>query len=119
MIYLRVVINSVGPGCQPKRSMSHETSWSLQTVRVARLLLVVLSIVVALGLGESAARIRTRARPDAGHRRLHVLRLDRPWLYGLRPGAEERFGWERQVLYSINEDGFRGPRYARPKPLGR
>ena len=88
-------------------------------IAVFRLLLVVVSVAVALGLGEAAARFRVQGRPDVGLRRLHVLRADRPWLYGLRPGADVRFGWGRTVHYVINQDGFRGPRPARPKPPDR
>ena len=90
-------------------------------VRVFRVLALFLATVVAYGLGEIAARVWYATRPVVGLRGLHVYQPDLPWLYGLRPGAEGRLTapGRSQARYRINEDGFRGPRYARPKPANR
>jgi lysophospholipase L1-like esterase len=79
---------------------------------------VLLGSSLALVIGELAARTLAPRRPVFDLRSLHELRPDRPWLYGLRPGAEGRLSDTGDVLYRINPDGFRGPRHARPKPAG-
>lgn len=79
---------------------------------------VLLSLAAGLGLGEMAARLLAERRPVFELRGLHVFRPDRPWLYGLRPGAEGRISETGAALYRINADGLRGPRVARPKPAG-
>ena len=78
--------------------------------------LVLLGAVVALALGEAGARLLIRSDSASELRGLHEFRRDRSWLYGLRPGAEGRISETGDALYRINPDGFRGPRYARPKP---
>jgi lysophospholipase L1-like esterase len=78
--------------------------------------LLLLGAVVALALAEAAARLLRPSPPGGGLRGLHEFRPDRPWLYGLRPGAEGRVAETGDALYRINADGFRGPRHARPKP---
>ena len=83
-----------------------------------RSILVVSSVLLAAGAGELAARVIDAALPVRELRGLHELRPDRGWVYGLRPGAEGRLPDSGDVPYRINEDGFRGPRHARPKPAG-
>ena len=58
------------------------------------------------------------AQEDGDLRGLHVARPDRPWLYGLRPGADLRLREPREVRYRINADGFRDRIRSRPKPDG-
>jgi hypothetical protein len=81
-----------------------------------RVALVALGLVVGLALGEVAARWLVPSAAVSELRGLHEFRPDRSWLYGLRPGAEGRLSETGDALYRINEDGFRGPRHARPKP---
>ena len=81
-----------------------------------RAALVVLGAVAALALGEAAARLLVPSASVSELRGLHEFRPDRGWLYGLRPGAEGRLSATGEALYRINQDGFRGPRHARPKP---
>jgi len=81
-----------------------------------RAALVVLGAVAALALGEAAVRLLVPSGSVSELRGLHELRLDRGWLYGLRPGAEGRLSSTGDTLYRINQDGFRGPRHARPRP---
>ncbi len=80
--------------------------------------LVVLGAVAALALGEAAARWFVPGSSVSELRSLHEYRPDRGWLYGLRPGAEGRLSAAGDAFYRINQDGFRGPRHARPKPAG-
>ncbi len=83
-----------------------------------RAALVVLGAVAALAIGEAAARLLVPAGSVSELRGLHEFRPDRGWLYGLRPGAEGRISATGDALYRINQDGFRGPRHARPNPAG-
>src|SRR5436309_6324437 len=83
-----------------------------------RLGLVLFGLVVGLGLVEVVLRLTPGHRQVADLRGLHELRPDRPWLYGLRPGAEGRTDETGPIRYAINADGFRDRRYARPKPPG-
>ena len=85
----------------------------LFAVVVPRAALAVLGIVVAVGIVEVALRVLHRGDPTL--RGLHELRPDRPWLYGLRPGAAMTEGG---VQYVVNRDGFRDYDYTRPKPPG-
>jgi lysophospholipase L1-like esterase len=81
----------------------------------ARLVLV----LVGLAAGLAAVELGLRLLPSASSsdvRGLHELRPDRPWLYGMRPGAEMR--GPGGVRYQVNADGFRDRGYARPKPAG-
>ncbi|UCE85476.1 MAG: SGNH/GDSL hydrolase family protein [Deltaproteobacteria bacterium] len=83
----------------------------------SNLLLAICSVAIVL----VAAELLLRARGAGGHRdlrTLHEVQPDRPWLYGLRPGAEARLDVSGDVLYRINADGFRDRVYARPKPAG-
>jgi lysophospholipase L1-like esterase len=76
------------------------------------------SVLFALATAELALRWLASPAPVSDLRGLHELRPDRPWLYGLRPGAEGRIEELGDAVYRINEDGFRGPRHARPRPAG-
>jgi lysophospholipase L1-like esterase len=77
--------------------------------------LAVLSTVAVLVVIEVAARMWPRPTSDLSG--LHVLRPDRPWLFGLRPGGRQPIQ-DLEAEYVINADGFRGPPLVRPKPEG-
>lgn len=83
--------------------------------RGARIALALLGFAAALGLSELVLRAREPRVPH-GLRGLHQVRPDRPWLYGLRPGARATLSASGDVAYAINQDGFRDRRYARPRP---
>ena len=83
-----------------------------------RVALLAVGTIAALGLAEATLRLFLPQPPVLDLRGLHEFRPDRPWLYGLRPGAEGHLSTSG-VSYRINADGFRGPRAARPKPDGR
>ena len=83
-----------------------------------RLALILLGTVVGLGTAEAALRILALVRPAEGLRALHEARPDRPWLFGLRPGAEARIAHTGDVLYTINAAGFRDRPYPTQKPAG-
>ena len=82
------------------------------------------ALAVAIGVAAGAAgvelllRVVDLAREEGDLRGLHVVRPDRPWLYGLRPGADLRLREPRDVRYRINADGFRDRIRSRPKPDG-
>jgi lysophospholipase L1-like esterase len=82
------------------------------------LLLTLAGLAVGLAVAELTLRVSGFVPPGAGLRGLHVVRPDRPWVYGLRPGAELRLDVSGPVEYRINADGFRGPLRARPKAPG-
>jgi lysophospholipase L1-like esterase len=76
-------------------------------------------LLLGLAVGLAAAELVLRQLPRGSARdlrALHELRPDRPWLFGLRPGAE--VDGPGGVHYAVNADGFRDRRYARPKPPG-
>jgi lysophospholipase L1-like esterase len=78
-------------------------------------------VIAGLGTGVMVAELLLHllpAAPVAKLRGLHELRPDRPWVYGLRPGAHGRLPASGDVGYAINADGFRDRRYRRPKPAG-
>jgi len=88
-----------------------------------RVLLLGSSVAVALLLVETGLRMvpgldRPRDGFVADLRGLHVAHADKPWLYGMRPGAQRRSEQAAGVTYIVNEDGFRDHPYARPKPSG-
>jgi lysophospholipase L1-like esterase len=85
---------------------------------IGRVALLCAAVAVALGLGEVTVRVLDLSRPALDLRGLHELRPDRPWLYGLRPGAEGRLRDTGDALYRINADGYRGPRALEPRPPG-
>jgi hypothetical protein len=81
-----------------------------------RAALLAVSLLIALVLCEVGLRLFVPVRSSSELAKLHVLRPDKPWLYGMRPNTvvEGRGG----VRYDINADGFRGARAARPKDAG-
>ena len=84
---------------------------------VGRLALAALSLAIVLGASELA--LRTFSQPTSkGLRGLHEARPDRPWLFGLRPGAIGTVDATGDTLYQINADGFRDQTYTRPKSSG-
>ncbi len=87
-------------------------------VRLARLSLSLLGAFVGLAVGELALRSLAPSSLVMDLRGLHEVRPDRPWLYGLRPGADGVIHETGSVRYRINADGFRDRRYVRPKPSG-
>jgi lysophospholipase L1-like esterase len=86
--------------------------------RFGGLALALASLALALSVAELGLRLFPRTRPSQGLRGLHQVRPDRPWLFGLRPGAEGRLEISGDVLYRVNEDGFRDRLYTRSKPMG-
>lgn len=83
----------------------------------ARGALVVLSLLLCGLAGEVVLRLVGPA-PATDRRGLHEPRPDRPWLYGMRPGAEGKLEFSEEILYRVNASGFRDQDYARPKPDG-
>ncbi len=83
-----------------------------------RLILVLVSVVFSLTLGELLLRSLGPTTQATDRRGLHQPRPDRPWLYGLLPGAEGTLEVSGDVVYRVNADGFRDYLYARPKPKG-
>lgn len=83
-----------------------------------RLGLVLFGLILALLLAEGVLRLLPERHARGALRQIHELRSDRPWLYGLRPGARATLKVSGDLVYEINEDGFRGPRYALDKPPG-
>jgi lysophospholipase L1-like esterase len=78
----------------------------------ARAGLLAVGLLIGLGLAEMLVRVFV-SRPGSELARLHVLRPDRPWLYGMRPNTVVE--GTNGIRYEINADGFRGPRATRPK----
>jgi lysophospholipase L1-like esterase len=72
-------------------------------------------MAVGLAALELPLRAWEMARDAGDLRGLHVTRPDRPWLYGLRPGADLRLTEPREVRYRINSVGFRDREHARRK----
>ena len=84
----------------------------------ASLGLVVLGVVVALVIVEAALRVFPPHRTAEYLRSIHIVRRDRAWLFGLRPGTSVRLPPNGRIEYAINADGFRDFAYARHKPAG-
>jgi hypothetical protein len=80
--------------------------------------LALAALIASLAIAELGLRAFGPSPSAAGLRNLHEARPDRPWLYGLRPGAVGRLEDSGDVLYRINDDGFRDRIYTRPKPPG-
>lgn len=76
--------------------------------RIVAFPLGALAVLVTL---EVVLRAMSVEHEGAGQRALHQLRLDRTWIYGLRPGAEVVLPVTGDVVYRINADGFRDRRY--------
>lgn len=83
-----------------------------------RLGLLALGLLVAGLMSEAVLRALGPPRDVDERRGLHELRPDRPWLYGMRPGASGRLPISGDVPYQVNADGFRDRLRARPKPEG-
>jgi lysophospholipase L1-like esterase len=86
--------------------------------RSATLALALAGVVAALATSELVLRGLARRSPVQGLRDLHEARPDRPWLYGLRPGARGTLPESDDVSYVVNATGFRDRLYERPKPPG-
>lgn len=81
-----------------------------------RLLLLTSGLAIALLLVEGVLRALGPPQGVDERRGLHELRPDRPWLYGLRPGASGHLPISGNIPYTVNADGFRDRLYTRPKP---
>jgi lysophospholipase L1-like esterase len=82
---------------------------------IAKLALLVTSVVLVLAALEGLVRVTVAPDGDPVLRQLHEQRPDRPWLYGLRPGADVTSA--DGVRYVVNADGFRDVvRAASPPP---
>jgi lysophospholipase L1-like esterase len=77
------------------------------------LLVAVLGGLALLVTAEFALRATGFGLGGGEQRALHELRLDRPWFFGLRPGARVTLSLTGDVVYEINADGFRDRRYPR------
>ena len=84
----------------------------------ASLGLVLLGVVVALVIVEAGLRVFPPHRTAEYLRSIHIVRRDRAWLFGLRPGTSVRLPPKGVIEYAVNRDGFRDRDYARHKPLG-
>jgi hypothetical protein len=82
-------------------------------------LMVVLSGLALVVTAEFVLRATGSGLRGGRQRELHQLRLDRPWIYGLRPGARLTLPRTGDVVYEINRDGFRDRLYPREVPDGR
>jgi lysophospholipase L1-like esterase len=82
------------------------------------MLLALASVLLVVLLAEGLLRWMPVDRSDAGLRDLHELRPEDPWIYGLKPGARATLEISGDVVYAINEDGYRGPRLPVSKPPG-
>jgi len=78
-------------------------------------LLVGAGLAVGVGIAEIALRAFGVGGRATDLRGLHEVHPERPWLYGMRPGAEVVAGG---VRYGTNAEGFRDRPHARPKPRG-
>ena len=90
--------------------------WSTRVI--TSLCLVLLGVVVALAIVEVALRVFPPRRTAEYLRSIHLVRRDRAWLFGLRPGASVRLPPAGVIEYAVNADGFRDRQYARHKPAG-
>ncbi|MGH7288517.1 MAG: SGNH/GDSL hydrolase family protein [Myxococcota bacterium] len=86
------------------------------------LVLRVLAVSIGVAAGLASIELLLRALEGAHERgdlrALHMARPDRPWLYGLRPGAEARLREPADVRYLVNEAGFRDRNHPLQKPEG-
>jgi lysophospholipase L1-like esterase len=79
--------------------------------------LALLGLCAALLAGELLLRLLPSGASDA-LRALHEPRPDRPWLFGMRPGARARHADAGDVVYEIDAAGFRDADRERPEPAG-
>jgi lysophospholipase L1-like esterase len=77
--------------------------------------LVALLVALALLLTAELVLRATNVGSRGTQAELHELRLDRPWLFGLRPGFRGEIRETPGIAYEINADGFRG-RAVAPAP---
>jgi len=83
----------------------------------SKLLLSILGVLAVLVTAEFVVRATGFGLGGRSLRALHELRLDRPWLFGLRPGARVALANTGDVVYEVNADGFRDRRYPKtPAP---
>ena len=86
--------------------------------RVLRIALAITSLLLTGIVSEVALRVVDAAKPARDRRGLHEPRPDRPWLFGLRPGAAGTLPISGDTLYRINSNGFRDIERVRPRPDG-
>ncbi len=79
---------------------------------------MLLGLALGIATVEFGLRLAKRLSPAVGLRVLHEARPDRPWLYGLRPGARSAHDGGGAVHYAINAEGFRDRSFSRTKPEG-
>jgi len=97
-------------------SVSSRRSETLMTGALRHKILLAVAVTIGtLLVAEVALRALAPPQATAGLRGLFVARPDRPWLYGLRPGADAELPTPEVVRYSINAAGFRD----RPYPLAK
>lgn len=82
----------------------------------SRVALALVSLVVTFGAAELLLRTLGPSTHATDRRDFHELRPDRPWLYGMIPGARGNLPISGEIVYQINADGFRDDLYERPKP---
>jgi lysophospholipase L1-like esterase len=68
-------------------------------------------------LAAAEVAVRSWPLPASDLRALHELRPDRPWLFGLKPGARRPIAGA-DAEYVVNADRVRGSPVAKPKPRG-
>jgi lysophospholipase L1-like esterase len=83
-----------------------------------RATLAAVASALALFIAELTLRVAASVGARGTLRALHEPRPDRAWLYGLRPGADERLEATGAVRYRINADGFRDPLRSRQAAPG-
>ena len=83
-----------------------------------RVLAAAIGMAAGLAGVELLLFVLERAHDRGDLRGLHLARPDRPWLYGLRPGADVVLNEPASVRYRINDAGFRDRRRSPRKPEG-
>ena len=85
---------------------------------LVRLALAFMSILLVLAGAELALRWAHARDPIPGLKTLHELTPGEPQLFGLAPGARSVLE-PGGIVYEVNADGMRGPRYQRTPAEGR